>query len=311
MAAPSTDPGSRGAGAPQSTRTVVDGHRLTLTNLEKVLYPDTGFTKAAVIDYYARIAPVMLAHLSRRALTMVRYPNGVRAESFFEKRCPSHAPSWVATARSDAGITACIVDDRATLVWVANLAALELHTHQATVDDPEHPSALVLDLDPGPPAGVLDCCRVALELRMVLDRLGLRSVVKTSGGKGLHLSVPVAGTTSEHTKDVAKSLAELLEGAAPDRVTSVMAKERRGGRVFIDWSQNDRHKTTVCAYSLRAQPFPSVSAPITWDEVDDALGADDADALTFDATEVLARVERHGDLYADSLAADQELPRLG
>jgi len=288
----------------------VDGKRLTLSNLEKVLYPAVGFTKAAVIDYYARVAPAMLPHLGGRAVTMVRFPDGVDGNSFFEKRCPSHAPAWVRRGEVDADLVACVVDDAPTLVWMANLAALELHTLQATVDDPGHPTAMVFDLDPGAPADVLACCRVALDLRATLARLGLVTVVKTSGSKGLHLSVPVRGADAEATKTFALGLGQLLVADAPDRVTVSMAKEARPNRVFVDWSQNDRHKTTVCAYSLRAQPRPAVSTPVTWDEVSDALDAGDPTALTFEAGDVLARIDELGDPFAATLRVDQELPPL-
>jgi bifunctional non-homologous end joining protein LigD len=284
--------------------------RLTLSNLEKVLYPAVGFTKAAVVDYYARIAPVMLPHLARRAVTMVRWPNGVEGQSFFEKRCPPHAPDWVTTARAEGDLTGCVVDDLPTLVWVANLAALELHTHQATVDDPDHPTSLVLDLDPGAPANVIDCCRVALDVREMLGQLGLEAVVKTSGSKGLHLAVPVHGTTADATKDFARALGQLLATRDPDRVTIAMARDQRAGRIFVDWSQNDRHKTTVTAYSLRARPRPTVSAPLTWDEVSDALDGGAPEALELDAATVLERVERIGDPYATNLTMEQELPAL-
>jgi bifunctional non-homologous end joining protein LigD len=299
---------------PSKTNIEVDGRRLTVSNFEKVMYPEVGFTKAAVVDYYARIAPVMLPHLARRAVTMVRWPDGVDGPSFFEKRCPSHAPDWVHTAAIDADrageLIACVVDDTPTLVWMANLAALELHTLQATVDDPEHPTSVVVDLDPGPPAGVLDCCRVALDMKSMLDRLGLTSVVKTSGGKGLHLAVPATGATADDTKTFARALGQLLARHDPERVTTVMARDVRPGRVFVDWSQNDRHKTTVCAYSLRARPRPFVSTPLRWDEVSDALDADSDTALDFDSAAVLDRVADVGDLYAANLAADQELPVL-
>jgi bifunctional non-homologous end joining protein LigD len=283
--------------------------QLTLTNLDKVLYPAAGFTKAAVVDYYARIAPLMLPHLRRRVLTMVRFPNGVDEESFFEKRCPPHAPQWVRTAVLD-GLEGCVVDDLPTLVWIANLAALELHTHQATVEDPDHPTAVVFDLDPGPPAGMLDCCRVAIELRDLLSDLGLTTLVKTSGSKGLHLSVPIQGASADRTKDFARALGQLLAKQDPDRVTIVMTRDLRGGKVFVDWSQNDRHKTTVAAYSLRARHRPLVSAPVAWDEVEAALADDDPVGLELDAAAVLERAERLGDLYAPGAAAEQRLPAL-
>jgi bifunctional non-homologous end joining protein LigD len=295
---------------PSKTVTEVEGRRLTLSNLDKLMYPAAGFTKAAVVDYYARVAPAMLPHLRRRPVTMVRWPNGVDGPSFFEKRCPPHAPEWVQTAAVAEDLTACVVDDVATLVWVANLASLELHTPQATVDDPEHPTSVVLDLDPGAPAGILDCCRVALEIRSVLDRLGVIAVVKTSGGKGLHLAIPVRGVTADDTKTFARALGQLLAKEDPKRVTIVMARDQRKGRVFVDWSQNDRHKTTVCVYSLRARERPYVSAPVSWDEVSGALDGGDASGLQLEAADVLDRIARLGDLYEANLTAGQELPEL-
>ena len=302
-------------GVPEASKTVIEvadeggtSRQLTLTNLDKVLYPEVGFTKAAIVDYYARIAPVMLPHLRQRIVTMVRYPNGVDQPSFFEKRCPPHAPAWVATAELD-GLEGCVVDDLPTLVWMANLAALELHTHQATVDDPEHPTAVVFDLDPGPPAGILDCCRVALDLKDMLAGLGLQTLVKTSGSKGLHLAVPIRGATADATKDFARALGQLLAKEDPERVTVIMNRDLRAGKVFVDWSQNDRHKTTVTAYSLRARPRPTVSTPLAWDEVTDALRASEAATLDFEAAAVLERVERVGDLYTLDGPA-QELPAL-
>ncbi|HWW45406.1 MAG TPA: non-homologous end-joining DNA ligase, partial [Acidimicrobiia bacterium] len=254
--------------------------------------------------------PVMLGHLAGRAVTMVRFPNGIDGGSFFEKRCPPHAPGWVRRDSMD-GLVACVVDDAPTLVWMANLAALELHTLQARADDPDHPTSMVFDLDPGAPADVLACARVALELQATLATLGLVTVVKTSGSKGLHLAVPVRGATADDTKAMALGLGQVLAKRTPDRVTVNMAKEQRPNRVFVDWSQNDRHKTTVAAYSLRAQPRPMVSTPVTWDEVSDALDRGDPTALAFDADEVLARVERLGDPYAANLDVDQELPAPG
>jgi bifunctional non-homologous end joining protein LigD len=297
-----------------SSKTVIevaDAHgvtrRLTLSNLDKVLYPEAGFTKAAIVDYYARVAPVMLPHLQRRVLTMVRYPNGVDQPSFFEKRCPPHAPGWVRTGELD-GLEGCIVDDLPTLVWVANLAALELHTHQATVDNPDRPTAMVFDLDPGPPAGIVDCCRVALDLRKLLDGFGLSALVKTSGSKGLHLAVPVTGATADRTKEFALAFGQLLAKQDPQRVTVVMAREERHGKVFVDWSQNDRHKTTVAAYSLRARPRPLVSAPLAWDEVAATEQSGEGAALEIDTVGVIDRIDRLGDLYAGM--PGQELPAL-
>jgi bifunctional non-homologous end joining protein LigD len=297
----------------KATKTVIEvegaggaARQLTMSNLDKVLYPEVGFTKAAVVDYYVRIAPVLLPHLRDRAVTMVRYPDGVDGGSFFEKRCPSHAPEWVRTAAVD-GLHACMIDDLATLVWVANLAALELHVLQATATHPDVPTAVVFDLDPGPPATIVDCCRVGLALRELLDRLGLESVVKTSGSKGLHLAMPVHGASADETKDFARALGQLLAKSDPERVTIVMERAERRGKVFVDWSQNDRHKTTVAPYSLRARSRPQVSTPVSWDEVALVAGGADPASLSFETADVLERVERLGDLYAQDPDA-QELP---
>lgn len=298
---------------PASDVVEIDGRQLRLSNLQKLMYPQAGFTKGQVIDYYARIAPAMLPHLADRALTMVRYPDGVEDGRFFEKRCPPHAPDWVRTAAVPAGdeLIACVVDDRPTLVWVANLAALELHTLQARVQSWDRPDAMVFDLDPGPGVTIIDCCRVALTMQRMLAGIGLESVVKTSGSKGLHFSVPLhTKITDDDTKKFALALGHTLAKREPDNVTVVMKRDQRGGKVFVDWSQNDRHKTTVCTYSLRAQPRPTVSTPLTWDEVSDALDAGDPDALVFEAGDVLQRVERLGDLYRANLEVEQELPRL-
>ena len=288
---------------------LLEGRTLTLSNLDKVLYPETGFTKAQVVDYYVRIAPTILPHLRGRPLTLVRYPDGVAGTSFFEKRRPPSAPDWVEIG-GELGSVLC--DEAATLVWLANLAALELHTHQARVTAPDSPTAVVIDLDPGPPATVLDCARVALDLRQMLDRLDLVATVKTSGSKGLHLSVPIASGSAddETTKSFALALGRLLAEAAPDRVTVTMAKEQRHGKVFVDWSQNDRHKTTVAAYSLRARPRPTVSTPVAWDEVEDALDAADPTRLQFETDAVLERIATLGDLFAANLESEQVLPKL-
>jgi bifunctional non-homologous end joining protein LigD len=300
-------------GATQATQVTVDGHRLRLSNPDKVIYPATGFTKAQVIDYYARIAPLMLPHLASRAVTMVRWPDGTAAESFFEKRCPGHRPDWVGTApmaAGDEGI-ACVIDDRASLVWTANLAALELHVTQAKVDAPDHPTAVVFDLDPGPPADVLDAAEIAVQVKTMCDALGLTVVVKTSGSKGLHLSVPIRpSVTADDTKRWALALGQLLAKRSPDRVTVEMKKDLRPGKVFVDWSQNDRHKTTVCAYSLRGRERPTVSTPVEWSELEAALAADDPDALNFETDAVLERAAT-GDPYAPNLESNDELPALG
>ena len=294
------------------SRVDVDGRELKLSNLDKVLYPEAGFTKAQVIDYYGQVANAMVPHLAGRAVTMVRWPDGVERGSFFEKRCPSHAPAWMHSAESQPGLRQCVLDDRPSLVWAANMAALELHTLQARVDEPDRPTAMVFDLDPGEPAGVLDCARVALELRDLLAELGLRGVVKTSGGKGLHVAVPLhSPATDTATKELALACGQLLQHRDPERVTVVMAKAQRRGKVFIDWSQNDRHKTTVCAYSLRGRARPTVSCPVSWDEVSEALTRDDPDAITFETATVLERIGALGDLYRPALEDVQELPALG
>jgi bifunctional non-homologous end joining protein LigD len=293
----------------------IEGRELTLSNLDKVLYPAAGFRKADVIDYYRQIAPWVLPHLAGRPPTLVRAPDGPGGARFFEKNCPSHHPDWVDTApgnEATGGTKGCIIDELPALVWLANLAALELHTHQWTLADPAHPTAMVIDLDPGTPATIIDCCRVALDLRETLARLELQCVVKTSGGKGLHLSVPIlgSGATDEEAKRFALALGQLLESRDPGRVLVDMTRSKRPGKVFIDWSQNDRHKTTVCVYSLRLRDRPTVSTPVAWPEVETALDAGDENALTFEAGDVLARVADHGDLYADSLTLRQDLPTL-
>jgi bifunctional non-homologous end joining protein LigD len=297
----------------------VDGRQLVLSNLEKVLYPAAGFTKAQVIDYYLRVAPTMLPHLAGRPPTLVRAPDGPDGERFFEKRCPPHRPDWVPTETvvSGGGHQGCIVGEVSALVWLANLAALELHTHQWTVADPYHPASVVIDLDPGAPATVLDCCRVALDLHDLLAQLDLAVVVKSSGGKGLHLSIPLnpddrqtEPADDEAAKRFARALGQMLQQRDPKHVTVDMAKQQRTNRVFVDWSQNDLFKTTVCAYSLRIRDRPTVSAPVSWDEVSDALDAGDPGALTFETADVLARIDELGDLYEDTLTLQQELPSL-
>jgi bifunctional non-homologous end joining protein LigD len=276
----------------------VEGRRLKLTNLDKVLYPETGFTKGQVIDYYARIAPVLLPHLKDRPVTLRRYPNGVDGQSFYEKNVARHAPEWVRTERlatpgSSKGnehLDFVLVEDLATLAWVANLAALELHVPQWTIGN--DPDLLVFDLDPGPPATVVECCQVALWLREELDEGGYEAWPKTSGSKGMQLYVPVEPDEMD-TWEYSKKLAERLAKAHPRQVVATMAKAQRDGKVFIDWSQNKPAKTTVAPYSLRARPRPTVSTPVTWQEVEDCRHVDD---LTFVADEVRARVEDFGDL---------------
>ena len=293
----------------------VGGHRLSLSNLDKVMYPAVGFTKGQVIDYYTRVAPALLPHLRDHPLTLKRYPNGVDAEFFYEKNCPKHRPPWVKTARIDTGskkIDFCLCQDLPTLVWAANLADLELHTSLSKRRPIKRPTTMVFDLDPGPPAAILDCCRVGLLLRDALGGLGLESFPKTSGSKGIQVYVPLNtdGVTYDHTKPLSQALARHLESEHRDLVVSSQKKELRKGKVLIDWSQNDEHKTTVCVYSLRARERPTVSTPLEWREVEAALEADDADALVFESDQVLARVEEHGDLFAPVLTVEQRLPEL-
>ena len=279
-----------------------------------MLWPKSGFTKGQVIDYYARVADAILPHLRDRPLTLRRYPNGVDESSFFEKRCPKHRPDWVATApvwsgRNEGDIDYCLCNDRATLIWVAQLAALELHPSLSLAKAIERPTVLAFDLDPGQPADILDCCRIALRLRELFAGLDLECFPKTSGSKGLQVYVPLNGqVTYEQTKPFAQAVAQALERSEPDLVVSRMAKKLRKGKVFVDWSQNDQHKTTVAVYSLRARERPTASTPLVWEEVEDAAGAKDAEALSFEASEVIRRLEDRGDLFAPVLEVKQELP---
>jgi bifunctional non-homologous end joining protein LigD len=303
---------------PAMARTVteveIEGRRLTLSNLEKVLYPAAGFTKGQVIDYYIRIAPVLLAHLRGRPLTMKRYPEGVTGEHFYEKNCPQHRPPWVQTAPvwSEGNrrmMHYCMVQDLATLVWAANLADLELHTSLSLAKKMERPTMLVFDLDPGPPADIVQCCQVGTWLKQIFDRLGLACFAKTSGSKGLQVYVPLNTAVSyDETKPFAHALARLLESEHPELVVSDMKKSLRTGKVFVDWSQNDRHKTTICVYSLRGRERPTVSTPVTWEEVERARKKGDAGLLVFDSAQALARVEKMGDLFAPVLKLKQRLP---
>jgi bifunctional non-homologous end joining protein LigD len=302
------------SGARKRVQVTVEGRRLNLSNLDKVLYPRAGFTKGQLIDWYARMAEVLLPHLRGRPLTMKRYPNGVEAGHFYEKRCPGHRPDWVQTAkvwseRHEEEIDYCLVEDLPTLVWAANLADIELHTSLSLAAEIERPTALVFDLDPGAPADLLDCAQVAIWLQGMFEQLGLRAYPKTSGSKGMQIYVPLnTDVTYEETKPFARAVAETLESKFPERVVSRMTKSQRGGRVLIDWSQNDRHKTTVNVYSLRAKERPTVSTPLEWEEVDAALAAADASRLVFDHAAVLERVAEKGDLFAPLLSERQELP---
>jgi bifunctional non-homologous end joining protein LigD len=298
----------------QETEVVVEGRALRLARLDKVFYPATGFTKGQVIDYYRRVAPVLLPHLRDRPLTLKRYPEGATGPYFYEKRSPPYRPDWFRTEAvwsegNQEYIDYCVVDDLPSLIWIANLADLELHPSLSFHDPVDRPTVVAFDLDPGPPAGLAECCRVALLLREIFQGLELDSFPKTSGSKGLQIYLPL-NTPVDYgqTKAFARAAAELLEARYPELVVSQMKKSLRQGKVLVDWSQNDAHKTTVCVYSLRARERPTVSTPVTWQEVIRAARSGDANALVFEAEAVLARVARSGDLFAPVLTLRQALP---
>lgn len=290
----------------------IEGRTVRLSNLDKTLYP-SGFTKAEVVDYHARIAPWIIPHLTGRCLTFRRYPDGTDQDGFFEKRCPSHRPEWVPVALGPGdrrgGIEYCRIEEPAAMVWAANLAAIELHAPMALAVDLETPRALVFDFDPGPHTSIVDCCQVALGVRDVLDSVGLVGFCKTSGSKGLQMYVPLntPGATHAGAADFALAVGQLMERQLPGRVTTVMAKAVRTGKIFVDWSQNAHHKTTIAPYSLRARTTPTVSTPVTWSEVDDC--ARSGVELRFEAADVLARVDERGDLFGGVLDTEQELPQ--
>ena len=294
----------------------IEGRHLKLSNLDKVLYPATGFSKGQVIDYYARIAPALLPHLSGRALTMKRYPGGVDEEYFYEKNAPKHRPDWVKTApvwsrHNKRNINFIQAEDLPTLVWLANLASLELHPSLALAKNVQCPTMIVIDLDPGPPANIVQCAQVGVWVREIFSHFGLQSFPKTSGSKGLQIYVPLnTPTTYEKTKPFAHAVARLLEHEHAGLVVSEMKKEIRTNKVFVDWSQNDEHKTTVSVYSLRAREHPTVSTPVKWDEVEALLKKKDPRTLVFEAPEVLKRVEKMGDLFEPVLKLSQKLPDL-
>ncbi len=294
---------------------VVENRRIQISNLDKVLYPKVGFTKGQVIDYYIRVAPVILPHLKDRPLTMKRYPDGVEGEFFYEKNCPEHRPKWVQTAQvwsesNERMMNYCLVQDLPTLVWAANLADLELHTSLARKRDVACPTMMVFDLDPGVSADIVRCCQVGLWLRDLLAKMKLKSFAKTSGSKGLQVYVPLnTAVTYDQTKDLSRALAQHLEREHGDLVTSNMSKAVRKGKVFVDWSQNDEHKTTICVYSLRAREGPTVSTPVTWDEVENCLKRKNADLLKFRSNKTIARVEKLGDLFASVEKLKQKLPK--
>jgi bifunctional non-homologous end joining protein LigD len=301
-----------------SRQVEVDGRELKLTNLDKVLYPEAGFSKGEVVDYYAKVAPAIVPHLAGRAVTLRRFPEGVDDldAAFFEKRCPKHRPKWVKTARVEAGphagkIDFCVCDSLPTLVWMAQLAAIELHPSLSLSRAPKRPTVLAFDLDPGPPADIVECCRVGLRLRDLFGHFDVQSFPKTSGSKGLQIYVPLNEKASyEQTKPFAKAIAQLLEKQTPDRVVSKMKKVERKGKVFVDWSQNHQRKTTIAVYSLRARERPTVSTPVSWEEVEAVAESGDGASLVFEAADVLGRVERDGDLFAPVLELQQQLPEL-
>jgi bifunctional non-homologous end joining protein LigD len=294
----------------------VQGRKLKLTNLEKVLYSAAGFTKGQVVDFYVRIAPVLVPHLTGRPLTMKRYPEGVDQEYFFEKNAPMHRPDWVKTApvwseSNHRTIHFILANDLPTLVWIANLASIELHPSLSLASDIATPTMIVFDLDPGPPANIVQCAQVGLWVRQIFDHFGLQSFPKTSGSKGLQIYVPLNTKTSyEQTKSFAHAVARLLEQEHPELVVSDMKKAVRTNKVFVDWSQNDEHKTTISVYSLRARERPTVSTPVTWEEVERALKQRNAELLVFEAKDVLARVEKMGDLFEPVQILKQRLPQL-
>jgi len=299
----------------EKAQLVVDGKKLAVSNLHKVLYPKPGFTKAEVIDYYIRIAPVLLPHLKDRPLTMKRYPDGVEGQFFYEKNCPVHRPKWVQTAKvwsegNQRIMHYCLANDLPTLVWAANLADLELHTSLSRKNDIERPTMMVFDLDPGAPADIVQCCQVGIWLRELLEGMKLKAFAKTSGSKGLQVYVPLnTAVTYDQTKGLSRSLAQGLEREHSDGVTSNMSKAMRKGKVFVDWSQNDEHKTTICVYSVRAKERPTVSTPVTWEEVAEAVKKKKAQKLVFRCNQTLARVEKMGDLFATVETLKQKLPK--
>src|SRR5215208_416356 len=303
--------------AKTATTVKIGKTQVNLSNLQKVLYPQVGFTKGQVIEYYLKMSQVIVPHVKNRPLTLKRYPNGVDGMMFYEKRCPPHAPPWIknvtVTSRREEGKLAfCVIDGVASLVCVANLASLELHTLLFTGDDLYRPTWMVFDLDPGPPATVMDCIPIAIKMRDMLHKLGLESFVKVSGSKGLHMWVPLnrKEITFDQTKSFSHAIAQIMERENPDRVVSNMKKELRKGKIFIDWSQNDEHKTTVSVYSLRARAEPTVSTPVEWDELLAAQKKKDANRLKFLASDVIKRVDKKGDLFEPVLKMKQKLPAI-
>ena len=315
---PKSSPNRRAPAAKPARRTSetldIGGRQVSVSHLDKIFYPSVAFTKAQVIDFYIRISPVLLPHLKDRPLTLKRYPDGVTGGFFYEKRCPPYRPDWVKTApiwsdRNETEIHYCLANNLPSIVWAANLGDLELHTFLAKANAVDRPTMMVFDLDPGAPADIVSCAQVGFWLKEKLEALKLQSFAKTSGSKGLQLYVPLnTAVTYDQTKTLSHQLAEELEREHPELVLSKMARNLRSGKVFVDWSQNDRHKTTVCAYSLRAKERPTVSTPVEWDEVKSALKKTDPERLTFLSDDVLKRVEKNGDLFEPLLKLKQKLP---
>jgi bifunctional non-homologous end joining protein LigD len=292
----------------------VDGHALRLTNLRKVLYREVGFTKAAVLDYYARIAPTLLPHIRGRAMTLKRYPDGVAGPHFYDKHCAGR-PEWLPTApmwseRKGEDIHFCRIEDTASLIWTVNHGNLEMHPLLSIAPDFDTPTGLAFDLDPGEPAGLLEAAELALVLRDMLAGVGLQTWAKASGSRGVQVYAPLNSRAGfDAAKTFARSVAEVMAARMPDRVVARMDKRLRSGKVLVDWSQNDRHKSTVAAYSLRAKlDRPTVSVPVSWRELEDAVGGGRAGALLVAPEETLERVTEHGDLFAPVLTCVQQLP---
>ncbi|HEX6488904.1 MAG TPA: non-homologous end-joining DNA ligase [Candidatus Dormibacteraeota bacterium] len=303
--------------ASTTVEVAVGNRKLKLSNLDKVLYPETGFRKAQVIDYYTRIAPALLPHLKDRPITLKRYPNGVDQMFFYEKNCPKHRPDWFKTTQVWSGgnnrfMDFCTANDLPSLVFLANLATIELHTSMSQGGKAmDNPTTMVFDFDPGPPATIVECCQVALWVRELLRSHGLECFAKTSGSKGLQLYVPLntSGVGYEDTKRLSRQVADIMTRDHPDNVVARMEKAVRPNKVFIDWSQNDRMKTTINVYSLRARAHPTVSTPVTWDEVESCLNSGDPADLVFEAEAVLDRVDKQGDLFASVTKLKQKLPK--
>jgi len=298
---------------PKQGQLKIGGTAVNVSNLEKVLYPKAGFTKGQIIDYYIKVSPALLPHLKNRPITLKRYPEGVDGFFFYERRCPAHRPDWIKTAKAPktegGDVDYCVMNNLAALVWAVNLADLELHTFLHLAPKVDVPKAVAFDLDPGAPANIVTCCKVGLELKKLFDEQKLESFPKTSGSKGLPIYVPLnSPTTYEKTKAFSHAVAEELERKLPQLVVSKMQKALRTGKVLVDWSQNDHHKTTVCVYSLRAKDRPTVSTPVTWDEVEKAAKTNSI--LSFETDDVLKRVEKHGDIFAPVLTLKQKLPSL-